>query len=268
MEALVYEQGTGPWNVTVGVQIRAELWSFYEKHPLNEFLSLIEDPELRTQEKREDDLSAVSRRLLGEDEPKPDGEDSGKQMKIPGLEFVPRPDITDGFYVSSEEYGKAKGTQINWIGVGTWQFPTQLVRDRHRDAWKISHDNVVKSKEVVLKKFRKQTRLYELQRLIQSVPISTYRTLKLDNTPVEDLMRALVLAYHHQLNEAYLDYQREEEIASHRVADLKKKTSSTEPDEEIVAAENRIRQLREEMQQIQRVLAFLSRFTARWVGGR
>ncbi len=261
VENLVYKQGSGPWNVAMGVQIRGELWDFYAKHALNEFLTMIDDPELKKQQLHEDQLNAVSRQLAGDE----NTQNTPPLVRIPDLNFVPRPDITEGFYKSAEERSFARGTQINWIGVGTWKFPAQLILGRHRDAWHITHDNEVKSKPVVLNTLRKQQRLAEVLRLIQTVPIASFRALKKDDVPAEDVMRGLVLAYHHQMNEAYQDYQREIEIAEMKLAQERSKPASAARDEEIFSTQTKLDGLKHEVRQIRQVLAFLARFTGRWL---
>lgn len=256
IENLVYRQGRGPWTIALAVQIRGELFDFFAKHPLNEFLSLIETPEIRNIIRQEIDLLRNAQRLTGTVEEI----EEVTPGRIQGLDFVPRPDITAGFYRSAEERGQARGTQIDWVGVGTWHFPAQIVLGRHQEAWKITHDNQIKTRPVVLNTLRRQQRLIELLRLIQNVPISTFRTLtQTPDLPQDDVLRGLILAYHHQMNEALDDYEREIGIVDQDIAN-----AANDMDRDALI--DRRQELFEERATIEQVLQYLSRFTGVWLG--
>ena len=56
-------------------------------------------------------------------------------------EFVPRSLLTRMLYDNFQARAEQRGTHINWIGVGTWDTPAQIIPKNHREAWKISREN-------------------------------------------------------------------------------------------------------------------------------
>lgn len=267
IERLVYEQTSGDWTVTMTVQIRGELLDFYANHKLNEFLSMVQEPEKKSLEAREAALREASQRLIGENgsdqsQPAPQPAAEVPQKKGGGPEpekFQERPRITEKFYRASEERSRIRGTQINWVGVGTWNFPSQIIQSRHHEAWRIMHDNQVKGSAAALKSLRSQQRLVELLRLIQTVPLATFRALlETEALPPENVVRGLVLAYHHQINEAYQDYEREiDNVTQQRLAERDEFAA-----QELAAS---IQKLEREKEILRETLMFLTRFTGRWV---
>jgi len=254
IENLVYGQGRNEWNSVLRVLIRGSFLDFLSRHPLNEFLSLVEPPDMSNRARREDELNRAAQRLVGGDAPEPTPPDT-----IQGLDFVPRTDITEDFYNNAEVRAQARGAHVDWVGVGTWHFPAQIVMGRHQEAWRITHDNQIRSRGPVMNRSRSQQRLAELLRLIQNVPIATYRTLvQADNRPAEDVLRGLILAYRHQMNEAFQDYGREIDLA---IQDFNAATNDADRD----ALEDRRLRLQAERATVQRVLEYLIRFTARWM---
>jgi hypothetical protein len=266
IERLVYEQTSGNWTVTMTVQIRGELLEFYANHKLNEFLTMVQEPEKKSLEARETELKEASQRLVGEDgDPKPQPNPSENTIPVkpanpPSTEnFEERPKITEKFYRASEERSRIRGTQINWVGVGTWNFPSQIIQARHHEAWRIMQDNQAKGSPGALRSLRGQQRLVELLRLIQTVPIATFRALsETEAIPPEDVLRGLILAYHHQINEAHQDYQREIENVARQKQAEKDEFAARELDA-------RLQKLNREMEVLRQVLVYLTRFTGRWI---
>jgi hypothetical protein len=255
IDNLVYRQGLEVWNVSVGSQIRGALLDFFAQHPLNEFLAMIQEPELKKTQERELELIQESRRLSGSDDPitPPPLE------RVEGIEYVSRPQLTDLFYIRAEESSLARGVQIDWVGVGTWDFPAQLIPARHQEAWRITHDNLMKNNPAAFNGLRWQHKISETLRLIQMVPIATFkRVMSTVDLQLEDAIRALILAYHTQMREAYAEYERTE----HELEKLE--GLETDPVKLLELRERRGR-LRADKMRISEVMAFLSRFTGRWL---
>jgi hypothetical protein len=254
IENLVYQQGGNVWNIELGAKIRGALLDFFAGHPLNEFLAMVQEPELKKSQEYEYELMRESQRLTGSNEPSV----PPPIKKIEGIEYVSRPQITDHFYTRAEESWLAQGMQVDWIGVGTWDFPAQLIHTRHQEAWRITHENMAKNNPAAFNRLRNQQQLGETLRLIQSVPIATYQ--KIVATPgiaSEDAMRALILVYHTQMREALNEY----EHAGHELdSELQQQTDPIKATE--------LRELRErllrEASKIYEVVMFLTRFTAKW----
>jgi len=258
IEHLVYQQGLEVWNVSAASLIRGALLDFFARHPLNEFLAMIQEPELKESQEREMELLQESRRLSGSDDPVT----PPPLEKVEGIEYISRPQITDLFYNRSEESTLARGVQIDWIGVGTWDFPAQLIPARHQEAWRITHDNLMKSNPSVFNGLRWQHKIGETLRLIQMVPIATFkRVLSTPDIQLDDAIRALILAYHTQMREAHADYERAE-------LELEKLESKETDPVKVMELRERLGKLQAEKMRVAEVMAFLSRFTSRWLTGR
>lgn len=257
IENLVFQQSQQVWNLSVGIQIRGALLDFFAQHTLNEFLAMIQEPELKKAQEYELELMKESRRLSGSEEPI----GTPPIENVDGIEYVSRPQITDLFYERAEETKLARGAEIDWVGVGTWDFPAQLIPVRHQEAWRITHDNLMKNNPAVFNGLRWQYKINETLRLIQMVPIATFK--KMISTPdihTDDAIRALILAYHTQMREAYADYERSER-------ELEKLESQETDPVKVLEHREKLGNLIAEKQRISEVMAFLARFIGRWLVG-
>jgi len=255
IERLVYEQGKGPWIVAIGNQIRGELWEFFARHPLNEFLAMIQQPEWEQLERYEHRLQEESQSLSGATPANPVPLRNGP----PGIDYVPRPQITDQFYTRAEESQFARGTQIDWVGVGTWDFPSQLIYERHREAWRITYDNLRQGSEAALNRLQRQHRLQTLLQLIQSVPLATFSKIQAENPlPTNEAMRTLILDYHAKIREALEQYERQEQ-------DLNQKIAREKDPRRRLFWEDRLRELKRRKDHVYNIATFLWRFSAHWV---
>ncbi|MCK4978172.1 MAG: hypothetical protein KAS36_14655 [Anaerolineales bacterium] len=249
VENLVYHQGQGPWYISIAVLIRGELHDFFANHRLDEFLGMVDKPEWKKKQQQERQLKAERDRLMGVAaplNPPPFG-------SYPGNDFVYRPMITDKFYTASQQLRSALGVQINWIGVGTWDFPVQVFSNRHQDAWRITRDNQALGDPVVLKKLRNERRLGEILRLVQAVPVTTFKSLKDQGTPKDEILRGLIRAYYQQMDEALEDYKRVLMLVAQGIANTK------DPVKRIKLQDEQSR-LEKEKGKLEEALDFLVRF--------
>lgn len=256
IERLVYEQGKASWIVAIGNLIRGELWDFFARHPLNEFLAMIQQPEWEQFQRYERILQEESQRLSGTApaEPPP------ARRPPAGIDYVTRPQITEQFYTRAEESHFAGGTQIDWVGVGTWDFPSQLIYERHREAWKITYDNLRQGSEVALNRLQRQHYLQTLLQLIQEVPLGTYQKIMAeDSLPPVQAMQALIAAYHARIREALKQYENLERDLNQQVArenDLRRR----------LQLEEQLSNLKRKKRQVYNCAQFLWRFGAHWLG--
>lgn len=51
---------------------------------------------------------------------------------------------------------KQSPVEIQWINVGTWRLPSELLVQRHEEAWRITHENLRLGKKPVLKALRRK----------------------------------------------------------------------------------------------------------------
>ena len=142
--------------------------------------------------------------------------------------------MTGLFTAEFAEEAAHRGVEIKWIGGGTWELPDAIVPQRHLEAWKLSRENLLRGSPASMQQVSQESQVAELAHLVEEVPVATYQSSK--ELPSKDALRKLLLAYHKVLHEAYENYQR----------------NPSDP-----AQKEWLRQ----------VLVFLTRFTARWLGG-
>ena len=109
-----------------------------------------------------------------------------------------------------------------------------IVPQRHLEAWKLSRENLLRSSPASMQQVSQESQVAELARLVEEVPVATYQSAK--ELPSREALRKLLLAYHKVLHEAYESYQRSPGDPAQR-------------------------------EWLRQVLVFLTRFTARWLGG-
>jgi hypothetical protein len=229
IQRLVYAQGQTSWVTATSSLIRRRFGEFIANHTLSEFLAAVGVPELQQAQEDDAGLQQMLNQLAGIQSP------TVNQTSGTPTNFLSRPDImTELFTAGFQREAARRGVEIKWIGGGTWELPDAIVPQRHLEAWKLSRENLLRGSPTALEKVGQESQMTEFARIVQDVPIHTYTTtMELD--PFEAL-RNLIIAYQRLLNEAYDDYQRQ----------------SQDP-----AQQEWLRQ----------VLVFLSRFSARWLGG-
>lgn len=161
---LVYHHGPDPLYEAMRSLIRSELSRFISRHTLGEFLA--------------NALPAGS----------PD-------------QFVPRDEITGLFFDYAQEFtqhAEEHGVRLQWIGVGTWITPAQIIPERHMEAWRLSSDARMNTSEGALEAMLKEARLAELLRLVCEVPSIFSDLIGQEQTP-DQILRGLALAYREKL---------------------------------------------------------------------
>jgi hypothetical protein len=165
---LVYHHGRDPLYEAMRSLIRSELTQFISRHTLSEFLTNAQ---------------------AGDD--KPDV-------------FISRDEITDLFYDYAEEFSRhaeEHGVRLQWIGVGTWVIPAQIIKDRHMDAWKLSNEARLHRSEGALNVTFKDAWIMELLRLIDEVPAAFY-TMTAQSLSSDQILRRLALTYREKMRNA------------------------------------------------------------------
>jgi hypothetical protein len=122
-------------------------------------------------------------------------------------QFVTRDQITDLFYQIFNEKADQFGVELRWIGVGTWETPSEIVPDQHREAWQLSRENQRLGNPKALKGVRKDSRKEELIFSIREVPIATFAFLQARDLDHQQVKRDLARAFHQRLQSAWRLYQ-------------------------------------------------------------
>lgn len=181
----------------MGGPILAEMGAFISKRGLSEFLAAIGEPEENSLTTREQKIDQFSQLLSGI---------NGDQAGNPPLsapDFSSRTFLTGLFY-SQDGFLKRmadKGFKLNWIGVGTWYTPAEIIPANHRDAWKTSRENFARGNPQALEALQSEAKLQELLRLIQILPINKFYN-DLEKVDDERLLDNLLQEYEETLQRA------------------------------------------------------------------
>lgn len=186
--------------------VQLALGSFISGHGLSEFLSSIGAPEEDALRNREDELDKLGQQLSGRN-----GNNAGEIWFKPAA-FTSRALITALFY---EEGGFKKramdrGFEVNWIGVGTWVTPTEIIPANHLEAWKLSRENFLRSHPEELKRLDEEARIEEGLRLIQTTPINKFY-IELQQADDADLVDSLIGDFYERMQSALELYERDGE---------------------------------------------------------
>ncbi len=205
VESLVYKDGrtvkpgirpspTPEWQLgqfKMGGAVIGEIGAFVSKLGLSDFLAAIGEPEEKKLLERETEIRQTSQTLSGS------GENANPDK--PPLEapknFSPRTALTEAFYNQNDFVRRMaeKGFQLNWIGVGTWYTPAEIILDNHREAWRLSRENLARGSQDALNAVRSEATLQELLRLIQIPVYQFFNHFDLlqsgDEKPLDDILQ-------------------------------------------------------------------------------
>lgn len=210
VQALVYNQTiitpepstpsgiTFPWDTTVIPLVLSELEELIISHTLSEILASISQKEVDSASNN--DQTIVQMRL----------EMTGQQMtaemrkESPLPKFESRSRITAQFFDRKFKEKAAKlGVSVEWIDIGTWQLPSGLILDKHKEAWNLSRENAKKRRAV--ERSRKKHEMIEILNLVDNIVIKNYErtasTPKMSNRDFEKLLSTNI--------EALADYRRQ-----------------------------------------------------------
>ncbi len=211
IKKLVYQHGKIPLPAIMSGMIRGELARFISRHTLNEFLASISLPELDVpqQEQLELEGGAPQAGLTGPLY-------NGPEVQTPPA-FVSRSQIiTDLFAPEFSERAADRGLELIWVGVGAFETPSEIVPERHLEAWLLSRENLARSSLVELNRLQRESMIAELRRLVQEVPVRTFR--RLEGEPPQEILHSLLTAYHGKLVEALNIYERQGQASEERDA--------------------------------------------------
>ena len=213
MQALVYNQTiitprptapsgiTFPWDTTVIPLVVSELEELIKSHDLGEILASISQKEVDTA--FSNDQTVAQMRL----------EMTGKQVKVGARreapKFNPRSQITAQFFEKEfKEKAASLGVSIEWIDIGNWLLPSNLILEKHKKAWELSRQNAVKRSAV--ERSKKKHEMEEILKLVENVVIRNFdkraAMRKLSNDELEKLMEIdpeAVIEYQLQLQQQH-----------------------------------------------------------------
>ncbi len=199
VQALVYDQititpepsapsgVTFPWDTTVIPLVVSELEDLIKSHNLGEVLASISQKEV--DHASDNDQTLIQMRL----------EMTGQQMTPDMLKetaapkFQSRSKISARFFEKEFKEKAAKlGVSIEWIDIGTWQLPSGLILERHKEAWNLARENA-KNRDKV-QRSKKQHEVEEIADLVEHIIIRNYEkastTRKLTEKDIEKYLIA------------------------------------------------------------------------------
>lgn len=186
--------------------IGGEIGTFISKRGLSEFLSSVGEPEVRSLADREQKIEEMSQRISGAQPGAP------AASNPTSTEFSSRAYLSSLFYQEAFQQGAAKkGFNLNWIGVGTWAPPAQIIPQNHLEAWKLSRENLARGNPQALNGLRNEAKLRELLQIVQKMLHKFFDESSNpdDNVPIEKLLREYLII----LENARELYRREGENA-------------------------------------------------------
>ncbi len=210
IESLVYELSRESWTDAMAGQIKRELGAFIARHTLSEFLAAIGRPEI-------EQATIIAAEIQGEAD-RLSGIDESFKIDVPDAPpFVPRPGISDLFYDYSDFVARArkKGIELRWIGLGTWAFPTDIIPERHLQAWRISYENLARGSEAAITTISEKIRVEHLLAILHETPIGIFNPIDKNEDSMRKMnMVTLVNGYRGKLHAALEVYDRRDESAS------------------------------------------------------
>ena len=209
IEALVYGQESrvvleGPypseppssWTGTIQGLIRGELGGFMSKHRLAEYLASIGSPEIQKAQEREEAIIKIGNSVVADD-------DTLEPRAIPPApNFQPRYIVSNLFSQFAEGFTKNasnRGVELGWIGVGTWKTPSEIIPNKHLEAWGLSRENIGRGSPVTMNGLRQEAQLQRTLRQIQSVPLARFQKNK--DKEHKNIIQDLLIGYREQLLE-------------------------------------------------------------------
>ena len=151
---LVYKQVNRPWTETAKQTIFPAVRTWIGQHTLDEFLTNLSPQE----------LAEVRERLQAGDQ---------RFTAVSEAAYLSRAEITNSVQGNPED-GKRRGFDVHWVGVGTWETPDEIPK-QHKEAFELSVTNRINGSELELSRIQRESRLTELVRLLQEVPIDTFK---------------------------------------------------------------------------------------------
>jgi hypothetical protein len=209
LETLVYGLGRAPWTNAMLSQIRREMGAFIARHTLSEFLAAIGRPELEHATEFQAEMQNEANQMAGYDE--------SFEIDVPDPPpFVPRPGISDLFYDYSNFVAQTrkKGVELRWIGLGTWTFPTEIIPERHLQAWRISYENLARGSEAALGAITASSQAEQVIAIVRDTPLGVHNQNESGENARRKHMVDLINAYRGKLHAALEVYDRRDESDS------------------------------------------------------
>jgi hypothetical protein len=145
------------------------------EHNLSEYLASIGMPELEKVNEREEKIFHQMQELTR-------SSDDSKLLKpareIP--DFQARYKIKNLFAQFAEDFSsqtRNSGVELQWIGVGTWESPIDIVPEKHLAAWMLTQENLKMDSPQAMSGVEKSEIGEKMKDLIQKVPLDAFEEI-------------------------------------------------------------------------------------------
>jgi len=178
VEALVYNQTlvtpepaatsglSFPWSTTVLPLIYAELEDLISTRTLSEILATIGQKEIDESSENDQTIAQMRVEMTGQTY-------TGLRKETAAPRFESRSKITAQFHTRRFKDKAAQlGVSIEWIDIGTWELPSNLILDKHKEAWSLARENA--KKRAAVERSKRTHELEEIAKLVDSVVISNF----------------------------------------------------------------------------------------------
>ncbi len=233
---LVYNQSKGNWTTSLVGLVRGELVRYIAQHTLSEILAAPGDPEVKHQIQQQRMIARKSRINLKHSSRYKTHNLKYTKRKTNGPNYIPiyfwkfkhnkqiryskqfmtenlsfpsfstRNQLSKIFYdefnSSFRKRAQQRGVNLNWINVGSWHTPSNLVPEQHLEAWKIATENEVKSNPKVLREIRNQSKLKELSKILQQLPAQRFYEYQYQGLDKKEISHKLIQDYAAKLKSA------------------------------------------------------------------
>ena len=182
VQALVYNQTiitpepstpsgvTFPWDTTIIPLIISELEKLIMSRTLSEILATVSQVEIDQASSNDHTIAQMRVEMTGQ-QSTTGAMGARKESQAPNFES--RSKITAQFFEKAFKEKAAKlGVSLEWIDIGTWQLPSSLILDKHKEAWNLARENA--KKRAAVERSGKRHEMKEITNLIDDVVIANY----------------------------------------------------------------------------------------------
>ncbi len=156
-----------PWDTTIIPLVITELEKLITSHTLSEILASISQKEIDLESTNNETIAQMRVELTGQQTL------SGERKESLAPNFKSRSKITAQFFDQLFKEKAAKlGVSVEWIDIGTWQLPSGLILDKHKEAWNLARENAKKLAGV--ERSKKRHEMEEIIKLVDNVIIRNY----------------------------------------------------------------------------------------------
>ena len=182
--------------------VSGELSKFMSEKNLIEYLANISKLEVDKAKEQENAVFKEATEVLA---PHETPEKVGKDDQA-APSFVERHEITNLFSQFTRKFtddAHKKGLELHWVGIGTWKIPTEIVPEKHSEAWKLSRENMDRGSDKSLNDLREEAKLQKTISLIQDMPLAAYHESINKYSDPEVANKALLREYLGLLSDNY-----------------------------------------------------------------